>query len=180
VILVGEIRDKETAQIAIQASLTGHLVFTTLHTNDAPTVVTRLIDMGVEPFLLSATLETVCAQRLVRTICLRCKTPYEPSEEELMQLGIRSRDVANQRFYYGKGCDHCKGTGYKGRTAVFEMMDVNDHIRELMLAKASAAQVRIAAQKAGMRTLREAGVLKIYAGLTTIEEIVKETLAVED
>jgi type IV pilus assembly protein PilB len=180
VILVGEIRDKETAQIAIQASLTGHLVFTTLHTNDAPTAVTRLIDMGVEPFLLSATLETVCAQRLVRTICLRCKTPYEPSEEELMQLGIRQRDVANQRFYYGKGCEHCKGTGYKGRTAVFEMMDVNDHIRELMLGKASAAQIRIAAQKAGMRTLREAGVLKIYAGLTTIEEIVKETLAVED
>jgi type IV pilus assembly protein PilB len=161
IVLVGEARDKETAQIAIQASLTGHLVFTTLHTNDAPTAVSRLIDMGVEPFLLAATLETVCAQRLVRTICTKCKTPYEPSEDELMQLGIKSRDVAQQRFYYGKGCDHCKNTGYKGRTALFELMDVNDGIRELVLNKASAASIRIAAQRSGMRTLRDAGIQKI-------------------
>ena len=180
IVLVGEARDKETAQIAIQASLTGHLVFTTLHTNDAPTAVSRLIDMGVEPFLLAATLETVCAQRLVRTICTKCKTPYEPSEDELMQLGIKSRDVAQQRFYYGKGCDHCKNTGYKGRTALFELMDVNDGIRELVLNKASAASIRIAAQRSGMRTLRDAGIQKIFAGLTTIEEVTRETLAADD
>jgi type IV pilus assembly protein PilB len=180
IVLVGEARDKETAQIAIQASLTGHLVFTTLHTNDAPTAVSRLIDMGIEPFLLAATLETVIAQRLVRTICTKCKTPYEPSEEELLQLGIKARDVANQRFYYGKGCDHCKGTGYKGRTALFEIMDINDAIRDLVLQKAAATQIRIAAQRTGMRSLRDAGIQKIYAGLTTIEEVVRETLAVED
>ncbi len=180
IVLVGEARDKETAQIAIQASLTGHLVFTTLHTNDAPTAVSRLIDMGCEPFLLAATLETICAQRLVRTICLKCKTPYTPSEEELMQLGIMSRDVANQRFYYGKGCELCKNTGYKGRTALFELMDINDGIRELILNKASASALRVAAQRAGMRTLRDAGIQKIFAGLSTIEEVVRETLAVED
>ncbi len=180
IVLVGEARDKETAQIAIQASLTGHLVFTTLHTNDAPTAISRLIDMGCEPFLLAATLETICAQRLVRTICTKCKTPYEPSEEELMQLSIKSRDVSNQRFYYGKGCDNCKNTGYKGRTALFELMDINDILRELILNKASASALRIAAQRGGMRTLRDAGIQKIFAGLTTIEEVVRETLAVED
>ncbi len=180
IVLVGEARDKETAQIAIQASLTGHLVFTTLHTNDAPTAVTRLIDMGVEPFLLAATIETILAQRLVRTICAKCKSPYEPNDEELMQLNIRRADVTNQRFFYGKGCDHCKGTGYKGRTALFEMLDVNDTIRELVIGKASSTQLRIAAQRAGMRTLRDAGIQKVFAGLTTIEEVVRETLAAED
>jgi type IV pilus assembly protein PilB len=180
VILVGEVRDFETGQIAIQASLTGHLVFTTLHTNDAPTAITRLIDMGVEPFLLAATLETIVAQRLVRTICVKCKAPYDPTEDELMQLGIRKRDFANQRFYYGKGCDHCKKTGYKGRTALFEMMDVNDVLRGLIVKKASATQIRSAAQKAGMRTLRDAGVQKVFAGLTSIEEVVRETLAAEE
>ena len=180
IVLVGEARDKETAQIAIQASLTGHLVFTTLHTNDAPTAVSRLIDMGIEPFLLSATLETVCAQRLVRTICVKCKTPYEPSEEELISLGIKTRDIAHQRFYYGKGCEGCKNTGYKGRTALFELMDINDNLRELIINKASASALRSAAQKAGMRTLRDAGIQKVFAGLTTIEEVVRETLAVED
>ncbi len=180
IILVGEARDKETAQIAIQASLTGHLVFTTLHTNDAPTAVTRLIDMGIEPFLLSATLETVVAQRLVRTICIKCKAPYQPSEEELMQLGIRLRDVQNQRFFYGKGCENCKNTGYRGRTALFEIMDVNDAIREQIINRGSASQLRITAQRAGMRTLRDAGIQKIYAGLTTLEEVVQGTLAAED
>jgi len=180
IVLVGEARDKETAQIAVQASLTGHLVFTTLHTNDAPTAITRLIDMGVEPFLLAATLETVCAQRLVRTICVKCKAPYEPSDEELLQLNLKKRDVAQQRFYYGKGCDHCKGTGYKGRTALFELMDINDSLRELILGKASATQLRLAAQRAGMRPLRDSGIQKVFAGLTTIEEVVRETLAVEE
>ena len=180
IVLVGEARDKETAQIAIQASLTGHLVFTTLHTNDAPTAISRLIDMGCEPFLLAATLETICAQRLVRTICVKCKTAYEPNEEELMQLNIKTRDVANQRFYYGKGCDNCKNTGYKGRTALFELMDINDTLRELIINKASASALRTVAQRGGMRTLRDAGIQKIFAGLTTIEEVVRETLAVED
>ena len=180
ILLVGEVRDAETAQIAIQASLTGHLVFTTLHTNDAPTAVTRLMDMGVEPFLLAATLETILAQRLVRTICVKCKTPYEPSEEELLTLGIRTRDVASQRFYYGKGCEHCKNTGYKGRTAIFEVMMIDDAVRELILGKASSSQMRTVAQRQGMRTLRDSGVQKIYAGLTTIEEVVKETMASED
>jgi type IV pilus assembly protein PilB len=180
IVLVGEARDKETAQIAIQASLTGHLVFTTLHTNDAPTAISRLIDMGIEPFLLSATLETVCAQRLVRTICTKCKMPYQPNDEELMQLGIKQSDIAGQKLYYGKGCDHCKNTGYKGRTALFEMMDINDNLRELIIQKASAAQLRIAAQRGGMRSLRDAGIQKVFAGLTTIEEVVRETLAVED
>ena len=180
ILLVGEVRDQETAKIAIEASLTGHLVFTTLHTNDAPTAITRLLDMGLEPFLLAATLETIVAQRLVRTICLKCKAPYQPSEEELTSLNIKSRDVASQRFYYGKGCEVCKNTGYKGRTAIFEMLDINDTVRELVLGRASATQIRIAAQRAGMRTLRDAGVQKIYAGLTTIEEVIRETLAGED
>jgi len=180
ILLVGEVRDAETAKIAIEASLTGHLVFTTLHTNDAPTAITRLVDMGIEPFLLAATIETVLAQRLVRTICVKCKIPYEPSEEELMTLGIKTRDVAAQRFYYGKGCDNCKGTGYRGRTAIFEMMEVNDTVRELILGKASANQIRMAAQRAGMRTLRDAGIQKVFAGLTTIEEVVRETLAAEE
>jgi len=180
IILVGEVRDRDTAQIAIQASLTGHLVFTTLHTNDAPTAITRLIDMGIEPFLLAATIETILAQRLVRTVCLKCKTPYQPSEEELMNLGIRSRDVSSQRFYYGKGCETCKNTGYKGRTALFEMLQINDTVRDLVLNKASANQIRSTAQRQGMRTLRDSGIQKIFAGLTTIEEVVRETLAVED
>jgi len=180
ILLVGEVRDAETAQIAIQASLTGHLVFTTLHTNDAPTAVTRLIDMGIEPFLLAATLESILAQRLVRTVCIKCKTAYEPTEDEFITLGIKNRDVANQRFYYGKGCETCKNTGYKGRTAIFELMKVDDGIRELILGKASSNQVRIVAQRNGMRTLRDSGILKIFAGLTTIEEVVRETMAAEE
>jgi type IV pilus assembly protein PilB len=180
ILLVGEVRDQETAKIAIEASLTGHLVFTTLHTNDAPTAITRLLDMGLEPFLLSATLETIIAQRLVRTICTKCKAPYQPSEDELLSLGIKLSEAASQRFYYGKGCDNCKNTGYRGRTAIHEMLDINDTVRELMLNRASAAQIRIAAQRAGMRTLRDAGIQKVYAGITTIEEVLRETLAAED
>ena len=179
-ILVGEIRDKETAKIAIEASLTGHIVFTTLHTNDAPTAVTRLLDMGLEPFLISATLETIIAQRLVRTICTNCKAPYHPSDEELQLLGLTPEQVAGQRFFYGKGCDECKGTGYKGRTALFEILDINATLRELILENASSAKLRAAAERAGMISLRQAGVQKIFAGVSTIEEIVRETLSAED
>ncbi len=180
IVLVGEVRDKETAQIAIQASLTGHLVFTTLHTNDAPTAVSRLIDMGVESFLLAASIELVCAQRLVRTICTKCKQPYEPSEEELMLVNLTPEKVKGQRFYFGRGCDHCKGSGYKGRTALFELMTINDSIRELILQKASAGVIRVQAQRTGMRTLRDSGLLKVMAGVTTIEEVARETLAAEE
>ncbi len=179
-ILVGEVRDLETAKIAIEASLTGHLVFTTLHTNDAPTAVTRLLDMGIEPFLLSATLETIVAQRLVRTICVNCKTPYEPSEEELMMVGLTPDQVAGQAFYYGKGCEKCKQTGYKGRTALFETLELTEKVRDLILVKASSGQIRAAAQRAGMVGLREAGVNKIFGGMTTIEEIVRETISSDD
>ncbi|HYE05485.1 MAG TPA: GspE/PulE family protein [Planctomycetota bacterium] len=180
ILLVGEVRDQDTAQIAIQASLTGHLVFTTLHTNDAPTAITRLIDMGIEPFLMSATVETILAQRLVRTICTKCKQPYSPSDEEFASLNLSPKEGSAQRFYYGKGCEHCKGTGYKGRTAIFELLNIDESIRELILAKASATQIRTTAQRGGMKTLRDAGIQKIFAGLTTIEEVVKETLAGEE
>ena len=178
-ILVGEIRDLETGKIAIEAALTGHIVFSTLHTNDAPTAVTRLIDMGVEPFLIAATLESIIAQRLVRTICSKCKTPYEPSEEELAMLNLTEDKIAGQNFYYGKGCEQCNDTGYKGRSALFEILDVNEKVRELILQKASAGQVRAEAQRMGMHTLRDSGIQKIFLGLTTIEEVVRETLDVD-
>jgi type IV pilus assembly protein PilB len=179
-ILVGEVRDKETAKIAIEAALTGHIVFTTLHTNDAPTAVTRLLDMGLESFLLAATIETICAQRLVRTICVDCKAPYQPSLEELLMLGLTPDQVAGQNFYYGKGCNECKNTGYRGRVAIFEILDCNDRIRELILDGASSAKIRAAAMRGGMISLRDAGIQKVFAGVTTIEEVVKETLSVED
>jgi len=179
-ILVGEVRDIDTAKIAIEASLTGHIVFTTLHTNDAPTAITRLIDMGLEPFLIAATLDTILAQRLVRTICVECKAAYQPSDEEMMMLGIKPEEARNQRFYYGKGCDRCKGTGYKGRTAVFEMLTITDDVRDMILNKSSSGHIRATAMRSGMTNLRDAGVQKIFAGLTTIEEVVRETIAMDD
>ncbi len=175
-ILVGEIRDLETAKIAIEAALTGHIVFSTLHTNDAPTAVTRLIDMGIEPFLIAATLEAIIAQRLVRTICTKCKTPYEPSADELQLIGMTDDMIAGQSFYYGKGCETCNNTGYKGRTAIFEILDVNEKIREMILEKASSGQIREEARRMGMTTLRDSGIQTIFMGLSTIEEVVKETL----
>lgn len=178
-ILVGEIRDLETAQIAIEASLTGHIVFSTLHTNDAPSTITRLLDMGLEPFLVAATLESVIAQRLVRTICPKCKTPYQPAEEHLMELGLLPQDVEGKVFYYGKRCEHCNRTGYRGRTAIFEIMKIDSKLREMIIQKRSTDAIRAEAVAAGMRTLRDSGILKIFDGLTTIEEVVKETLAFE-
>jgi len=176
IILVGEIRDLETAEIAIEASLTGHLVFSTLHTNDAPTAITRLIDLGVEPFLISATLEAVIAQRLVRKICPRCKTPYTPTPEMLMELGLKPDEVEGRQFYYGKGCEFCNHTGYKGRTAIFETMMMNRELRELVAASKPTEIIRAKALEYGMHTLREAGIIKIFDGITTIEEVVRETL----
>jgi len=175
-ILVGEVRDIETAEIAIRASLTGHLVLSTLHTNDAPSAITRLLDMGVEPFLIAATTEAVLGQRLVRNICVHCKTEYEPTEEMLMQLNLTREDVREKRFFYGKGCDKCNNTGYRGRVAVFEIMMMSDRIRELLTQRASTSAIRQIAREQGMRTMRESGLLKIYDGVTTIEEVVRETL----
>ncbi|RIK67589.1 MAG: pilus assembly protein PilB [Planctomycetota bacterium] len=176
VILVGEVRDLETAQIAIQAALTGHLVFSTLHTNDAPSAVARLLDLGVEPFLITATFEAVIAQRLCRRVCKNCRTEYQPTEEQLMELQLRPEDVQGKKFYYGKGCDYCNGTGYRGRVGIFEIMVLNDEIRELVMNGASTGILHEAALRNGMRTLRESGLLAIYDGVTTIEEVVKETV----
>jgi len=175
-ILVGEIRDLETAQLAIQASLTGHLVFSTLHTNDAPTTITRLVDMGVEPYLLTATLEAILAQRLVRRICLNCKDQFEPSEEMLMELELRPEDVQGKRFCYGRGCDSCNNTGYKGRMAIFEMMVLDDELRDAVINQASTQNLREISMRKGMRTLRQSGLLALYDGETSIEEVVRETL----
>jgi type IV pilus assembly protein PilB len=177
VIMVGEIRDLETAEIAAQSSLTGHIVFTTLHTNDAPSSIARLLDFGIEPFLVTATLEGIVAQRLVRKICEHCKTPFEPSESQLMELGLTPEEVKGKRFYYGKGCQRCNNTGYRGRTGIFEVMTFNDEIRELIMNHASTNVLRTAAQKSGMKLLRDAGMTAIYDGVTTIDEVVKETIA---
>ncbi len=176
VILVGEIRDLETAQIAVQASLTGHLVFTTVHTNDAPSTILRLVDLGVESFLITATVEAIVAQRLVRRICTKCKEEYTPSDEELLELKLHKEDVQGRTFFRGKGCESCNNSGYTGRLALFEIMEFDDTLRELILSQASTAVIRIEAQKRGMRNLRESGLLSIYDGQTTIDEVVRETM----
>ena len=174
-ILVGETRDTETAQIAIQASLTGHLVFTTLHTNDSTGAVTRLVDMGIEPFLISASLEAVLAQRLIRKICENCKTPYEPSEKVLASLGLSIHEIGDKNFYYGKGCEVCNQTGYKGRKGIYELLKITDPIRAMINDRAPGVLIRQKAIELGMTTLREDGMRSIYDGLTTIEEVVKYT-----
>jgi type IV pilus assembly protein PilB len=174
-IMVGETRDLETAQIAIQASLTGHLVFTTLHTNDAPGAVARLIDMGVEPFLIASSLEGVLAQRLVRKICSECKTAYEPSESLLRQIGLSVHDIGDKDFFYGTGCDRCNHTGYKGRKGIYELLDITEPIRELITARAPSVVIRQKAIELGMSTLRADGLRSIFEGDTTIEEVLKYT-----
>ena len=179
IILVGEVRDLETAQISIQASLTGHLVFTTLHTNDAPSSVLRLLDLGVEAFLLTATVEGIVAQRLVRKICVGCKEEFAPTQEQLMELGLKPQDVQGKKFFRGRGCEKCNKSGYKGRMAIYEIMIFDDQVRELIMQEASTAVLRAEARRRGMRTLRECGLLGIYEGLTTIDEVVRETI-VED
>lgn len=174
-IMVGEMRDLETAQIAIQASLTGHLVLSTLHTNDAAGAVTRLVDMGVEPFLVSATLEGVLAQRLLRTICKNCRAPYEPSQHILNQLNLTREDIGNRPFYTGSGCSVCGSSGYKGRKGIYELLDVTDPIRELITSRAPSLVLKQKAIELGMTTLREDGLRSIYDGDTTIEEVLKYT-----
>src|SRR5882724_2621855 len=174
-IMVGETRDLETAQISIQASLTGHLVFTTLHTNDAPGAVTRLIDMGVEPFLISSTLEAVLGQRLLRSICRNCRTPFEPTETQLALLNLSPHDLGEKVFYYGRGCSTCNDTGYRGRKGIFELLVVNDAIRALINERAPTVVLRQKAVELGMVTLREDGLRSIFDGDTTIEEVVKYT-----
>ena len=178
-ILVGEIRDKETAEIAVQASLTGHLVFSTLHTNDAPSAIARLLDLGLEPFLVTATLEGVVAQRLVRKICLKCKTEYAPTLDQLMELELTEADAEGHVFYYGKGCDACNNTGYKGRMGIFEIMVLDDDMRDMIVKHASTQQIRDAARKRGMRSLRDSGLQAIFDGETSIEEVVRETIMEE-
>ena len=178
-ILVGEIRDYETAEIAVQSALTGHLVFSTLHTNDAPSAITRLRDMGVPPFLITATVEAVQAQRLVRRICVECRTQFEPSDELLMELQLPIEQARRYKFYYGKGCQRCNNSGYKGRTGIYELMEINDDVRDMIASDASTDELKNLARSQGMTTLREAGLKLIFDGITTIDEVVRETV-VED
>ncbi len=175
VVMVGEIRDKETAEIAIQAAMTGHLVFSTLHTNDAPGALTRLVDMGIEPFLISSSVIGILAQRLVRKICPSCKESYQPTEKIVRELGIQ--DLSGKKmFYRGKGCKNCKNRGYKGRLGIFELLITSERIREMVLEKASADVIRKAAQESGMKTLRQDGLLKVFDGTTSIEEVMRVTM----
>ncbi len=176
IILVGEIRDLETAEIAVQASLTGHMVFSTLHTNDAPSTVTRLRDMGIPPFLITATLEGVLAQRLVRKICVNCCEKEKPTPDMLADLQLRPEDVKGRHFYRGRGCGVCNNTGFKGRTGLFEYMPINDDIRHCINTNASTEEIRAAALRSGMTSLRIYGMDKVFAGITTVEEAVRETV----
>ena len=174
-IMVGEIRDLETAQIAVQASLTGHVVLSTLHTNDAPGAVTRLIDMGLEPFLISASLEGVLAQRLLRRVCKTCRTAYEPDKDVVNMLDVDALEIANKKFYYGKGCADCNRSGYKGRQGLFELMTINDQLRSLITQKSPTLVLKQKAIESGMRPLREDGLRCIFDGHTSIEEVLKYT-----
>ncbi|MBX3475924.1 MAG: Flp pilus assembly complex ATPase component TadA [Planctomycetes bacterium] len=178
-ILVGEIRDKETGGIAIEAALTGHLVLSTLHTNDAPSAVTRMLDLGLESFLIAATLEAVIAQRLVRKICQGCKEYFTPEPEQAMELGLRPEALTGKKFGFGRGCSRCNNTGYKGRLALYEMFRCNDEIKQMIMDDANVAQLRDAGRRHGMRTLRESGLLAIYDAITTIDEVMRETMIIE-
>jgi len=176
IILVGEIRDFETAEIAVKAALTGHLVLSTLHTNDAPSTINRLMNMGIEPFLVSTSLNLICAQRLVRRICKECKETVQMPPQALVDVGFSVEDSKSVQLYKGRGCGNCNNTGYRGRVGLFEVMDISDEIRELILSGASALELRRKAVEEGMITLRISGVYKIRAGDTTVEEVVRETV----
>ena len=175
-ILVGEIRDLETAEIAVQASLTGHMVFSTLHTNDAPSTITRLKDMGVPTFLITATVEAILAQRLVRRVCSKCSEEYAPSSDVLADLELDAKDLKGKKFFRGAGCETCNNTGYKGRVGLFELMIMNTELREMIMQNASADELRELARSQGMVTLRDAGMVAAYEGITTPEEVIRETI----
>ena len=175
-ILVGEIRDLETAQIAIQAALTGHMVFSTLHTNDAPSTVTRLRDMGVEPYMITATVQGILAQRLVRKVCQVCKTGYDPNRDQMMELNLKPEDVAGRKFFYGEGCEKCNNLGFKGRSGLFELLTLNDELRDLISKGASTDQLRNYGRSRGVKGLRDAGLGALYGGITTLDEVVRETV----
>jgi general secretion pathway protein E len=175
VILVGEIRDLETAEIAIHAALTGHLVFSTLHTNDAPGAITRLIDMGIEPFLVVSSVVAIIAQRLVRVICASCKEPYKPGQAILEELRLTPSRTSKKTFYRGKGCSECLNTGYHGRTGIYEILLVDDAIRGLVLKTSDSATIKCEAIQRGMQTLRDDGIRKVLEGTTTIEEVLRIT-----
>ncbi len=176
IILVGEIRDRETADIAIQSALTGHLLFSTLHTNDAAGAITRLLDMGVENFLLSSTLLGVLAQRLVRVICPHCRTRVEPEERLLKSMALDPAELNKAEFYAGRGCEECRSTGFRGRTAIFEYLPVDDDIRREIIACSSSERIKEVAIRKGMATLRQDGWRKVQAGITTIAEVLRVTL----
>jgi type IV pilus assembly protein PilB len=176
IILVGEIRDFETAEIAVKAALTGHLVLSTLHTNDAPSTISRLMNMGIEPFLVATSVNLICAQRLVRRICSNCKTELEIPEQALVDAGYSPEEAKKTKIYHGKGCSTCNKGGYKGRTGLYEVMEINDELRELILVGASALELKKKAIEQGMITLRRSGLIKVAAGLTTMEEVLRETV----
>jgi type IV pilus assembly protein PilB len=175
-ILVGEIRDLETAEIAVQASLTGHMVFSTLHTNDAPSTITRMKDMGVPTFLITATVEAILAQRLVRRVCSKCREEYAPSREVLEDLEVSAADLKGKKFFRGSGCETCNNTGYKGRVGLFELMIMNNELRELIMQNASTDDLREAARRGGMVSLRDAGMKAVYEGTTSPDEVIRETI----
>jgi len=175
IIMVGEIRDQETAELAVQAALTGHLVFSTLHTNDAPTSFNRLIDMGVEPFLITSSILGIIAQRLMRRVCEQCKEPYTATKANLEGLGLGDKVGQDIKFYQGKGCALCSQTGYKGRVGIYEVLKTSPKIQELVLHKATADEVRKVAVEEGMKTLRQLAIEKLLAGMTTIEEVIRVT-----
>ena len=176
IILVGEIRDFETAEIAVKAALTGHLVLSTLHTNDAPSTISRLMNMGIEPFLVATSVNLICAQRLVRRICVGCKEPLQIQAPALIEAGYTTEEAGKTTVYHGKGCATCNNTGYKGRVGLYEVMEIHDDLRELILVGASALELKKKALEFGMITLRRSGLIKVAAGLTTMEEVLRETV----
>ena len=173
IILVGEIRDEETAEIAIRAALTGHLVFSTLHTNDAPSAIPRLIDMGIKPYMVASSVQAIMAQRLIRTICSNCKQPYDYPERQLRAVGLDPDDIEGITLYRGGGCNRCSGSGYHGRLGIFELMEMNAELRNLTFAKAATGEIREKARSYGMLTLMEDGLRKVIQGVTTIDEVLR-------
>jgi general secretion pathway protein E/type IV pilus assembly protein PilB len=180
IVMIGEIRDLETARIATEAALTGHLVFSTLHTNDAPSAITRLIDIGIKPFLVASAVRGIMAQRLVRMICPACKEEHKPTVTELRLLGQTAEQVEHIKFYSGRGCAKCALTGYTGRRGIFEILEVNEEIQRMIFDKVASAELRERAREFGMRTLREDGMRKVIAGITTLDEVVRVTMGDED